>query len=145
MITQTFFQYSSHKSRHIVRSVLRGGVIECADGMDYGLAMQEYTERMTGSKLKMKTYTDSKLLFDVITRNTITAEKRLTVHNRAIRQAYTHMDLDAVVWIRSDNNPGDALTKPMHNSMFNSIIETGKAKHTVEQWVIRSALRGEVM
>lgn len=39
-----------------------------------------------------------------------------------IREPYTRMDLSAVAWVHSENNPIDSLTKPKENAAFISDI-----------------------
>lgn len=57
----------------------------------------------------------------------------------AFREAYTRMDLSAVAWVRSENNPAESLTKPKENMVMNRTIDQGKVEHDVGQWVVRSA------
>lgn len=45
-------QYSPHKSRRVVRSVLGGEVMAFADYFEYGLAIPEDLERITVWKLE---------------------------------------------------------------------------------------------
>lgn len=118
-------QYSSHTTRRVVRSVLGRELMAFAEGMDYELAVREDIERITGWELKFKMFTDSKSVFDVITLNTTTSEKRLMVDIRAIREAYDRMDIDAVAWIRSELKTADYLPKVKENGVLNSIIDEG--------------------
>lgn len=64
--------FSSHKSRRVVRSVLGGETYAFADGMDFGLSMKYDIEAMIDRKIPLRLFTDSKSLFDVITKNTVT-------------------------------------------------------------------------
>ena len=131
--------FSSFKSKRVVRSCLGGETLALADAVDMAIAMRTDFELIVGKKFPISIYTDSRSLFDVITRNTTTTEKRLMVDIRAIREAYEHMEISDVAWIRSENNPADALTKVKENHILNGILDNGRIAHAVEQWVIRSA------
>lgn len=86
----------------------------------------------------MMMFTDSKCLFDVITKNTTTTEKRLMIDVQTIREAYEKMEISDVGWIRSEQNPADALTKVKDNEVLDRIIDEGILDHEVDQWVVRS-------
>lgn len=130
-------QYSSHKSRRVVRSVLGGETYAFADGLDYGLSLKHDLEQMLGRKLGLRMFTDSKSLFDVISKNSTTTEKRLMVDVQAMREAYERMELSDVAWVKSEDNPADSLTKVKENAVLNRIVDEGKVDHDIQQWVIR--------
>ena len=132
--------FSSHKSRRIVRSVLGGEVYAFADGMDIGLTLKHDLENILGRPIGLQMCTDSKTLFDVVTKNTTTTEKRLMIDIKAVRESYERMELSDVAWIRSENNPADALTKVKENAVLNRIVDQGIVDHGIEQWVIRSPI-----
>lgn len=131
--------YSSHKSRRVVRSVLGGEVYAFADEMDVGLTLKHDLEGIVGRPTGLRMFTDSKTFFDVITKNTTTTEKRLMIEIKAVRESYERMELSDVPWIRSENNPADALSKVKENAVLNHIVDKQVVDHEVEQWVIRSS------
>lgn len=122
-----------------MRSVLGGEVYAFADGMDVGLTLKHDLEGIVGRSIGLRMFTDSKTLFDVITKNTTTTEKRLMIDIKAVRESYERMELSDVAWIRSENNPADALTKVKENAVLNHIVDKQVVDHEVEQWVIRSS------
>ena len=109
-----------------------------ADGLDMAFAMKTDLDAMMNTNLSISCYTDSRSLFDVITRNTSTSEVRLMVDVRSMRESYERMEISDLGWIRSEHNPADALTKMKENSVLNAILDEGKILHPVEQWIIRS-------
>lgn len=130
--------FRSHKSRRVVRSVLGGETYAFADGMDFALALKSDIKEMTGRAFKARLFTDSKSLFDVITKNTSTTEKRLMIDIRSMREAYERLEISDVRWIKSASNPADeVLTKVKDNIVLNAILEEGVVRHPTEQWVIR--------
>lgn len=130
--------YSSYKSSRVVRSVLGGETYAFADGMDFGITLKHDMENMISINLPIKLYTDSKSLFDVITKNTTTTEKTLMIDIKALREAYIRMDIKDVAWIKREHNPADALTKVKEKSVLNKIIDDGVIEHHVQQWTIRN-------
>ena len=78
-------------------------------------------------------YTDSKSLFDIITKCSQTQQRRLLSNLQAIRYAYKTHEISNVGFIRSPNNPADGMTKPFKCDPLNNLVRTGKAIFPVEQ------------
>ena len=133
----SILHYSSIKSRRVVRSCLGGEAYALADALDITIAVRTDLEAMLNCTIPIKIYTDNKSLFDVVTRNSVTTEKRLMLNIRSVREAYQDLDLNDMAWIRSEYNPADALTKVKENTVLNTAIDFGVIKHPVEQWIIR--------
>lgn len=130
--------FSSHKSRRVVRSVMGGEAYAMANGMDFTLTLRHDLESMLGNSLAVKMFTDSHCLFDVITKNTITTEKRLMIDIKSVREAYERMEVSDVAWIESKANPADPLTKLTSSPVLDKILDDGIIEHDVGQWVIRT-------
>lgn len=92
-------------------------------------------------KLALKLYTDSKCLFDVITKNTTTVEKRLIIDLQSARESYEKMEISDIAKIPSKANPADALTKVTKNEVLDRILDEGIVSHDVHQWIIRTSPR----
>lgn len=133
-------QFTSHKSYRVVRSVLGSETIAFADGLDNGLALSHDLNSILQARLPIRLYTDSKSLFDVITKNSVISEKRLMVDVQAIREAYQRMEIYDVAWIRSEFNPANALTKIKENQVLHRVLDEGIIEHPVAQWVLRDTL-----
>ena len=129
--------FSSHKSRRIVRSVLGGEVYAFADAFDYAYTMRHDLQRLLGRNIALQMFTDSKSLFDVITKCSSTTEKRLMIDISTVRTAYESFEVSEVGFIRSENNPADAFTKPGSFPSLKRIIETSRADFPFEQTIIR--------
>lgn len=66
---------------------------------------------MLGRNILLLMVTDSKVLFDFITGNQYTTEKRLMVDIAAVREAYNDGVIENIGFIRREYNAADALTK----------------------------------
>eukprot|EP00170_Pyropia_yezoensis_P005437 contig_22078_g5451 len=83
--------------------------------------------------------TDSKQLFDVITRASHPTEKRLMIDVAAAREAYNNQEISNVGLLKSEHNAADGLTKPHHCTALERIMSTGEDNNPVQQWIIRAA------
>ena len=53
----------------------------------------------------------------------------------AIRQSYERREIAEVIWITSDSNPADAMTKHAGNASLTRIIKTNKVDIQATVWV----------
>ena len=83
-------------------------------------------------------FTDSKSLFDVITKSSQTQERRLMIDLQAVRNAYTTHEISNVGFLRSEENPADGMTKPGKCAALDHLLRTGKADFAVSQWILRT-------
>lgn len=103
-----------------------------ADGIHYVIYLKRNIKRMLlERKVRIRAFLDSKSLFDVITRNKKTTEKRLMVDVIAMREVYVKMEIDDMRWIRSERNPSDALNQVKDNLILNHIIDQGMIEHPI--------------
>lgn len=106
--------------------------------MDYGFTLKHDLEQILDMNLPTRLDTNSKRLFDVITKNSTTTDKRLIIDIQPIREAYLCMEIHDIDWIRSEHNPADALTKVKENPILNAILEEGAINYPVQQRMIRN-------
>lgn len=78
------------------------------DSIDYLLTLEEDLESMIGQGLRLLIFTDSKSLFDVITKNSILTVRRLIIDGQEMREALEEKmnALNGVAWIKSEINYG---------------------------------------
>lgn len=62
-------QYSSHKSKRVVRSSMAAETLAFSDAFDNAFIIKHDLQRMLGRALSLLMLTDSKILFDVLTRS----------------------------------------------------------------------------
>ena len=129
--------WSSHKSKRVTRSVLGSEKMAFADAFDMYYVVKRELERLFGRNIPLTMVTDSLALFDVITRASITAEKRLMIDLGTVKGAYKRREIEKMGFIRTAFNPADALTKEKKCIAMNEVLETGILEHSVEQWVAR--------
>jgi hypothetical protein len=71
--------YSSHKSKRDTRSVLGGEVMAFVEAFDMGRIIRHDLTPVLGQRLPITILTDSLSLFDVISKASTTAERRLMI------------------------------------------------------------------
>ena len=131
--------YVSKKARRIVRSIMAGEVYAFADAFDAAYILKHDLERVYGQPLPLVMLTDSKQMFDVITRASHTTEKRLMIDVAAARDAYNKHEISNVGLVKSEDNIADGLTKPGLCMALDEVLRTGVDKNPVQQWIIRSS------
>ena len=88
-------------------------------------------------KLKNLLFTDSKCLFDTITKLSTVSEKRLLIDIAAIRETYTNGDLSNVAHVGSSHNIADIFTKSKADKiLLSTLMEAGRLKHPISQWIL---------
>ena len=81
-------------------------------------------------------FTDSKSLFDTISKLDIVSQKRLVIGIAAIRESYINGDLSNVAHVSSRHNIAIAFTKSKANqTVLRVAMTTGKHSHPISQWI----------
>ena len=129
--------YSSHKSRRVTRSVLGAELYAFADSFHVAYMLKHDLQSIMKRHIPLTMLTDSKSLFNVITKCSSTSEKRLMIDICALREAYASQEISDVGFIATKNNPADAFTKVTKCQALQHIVSTGSCDLPIEQWVIR--------
>lgn len=129
--------YSSKKSKRVVRSIMGGEVYAFADAFDKAFVIRKDMENTLGVKLPLHMFTDSKQLFDAMTKGQQTTEKRLMIDISAAREAYRKFDISRVGLVSTLHNPADGLSKIKDNGALRDLIITGRDSCPVQQWIVR--------
>lgn len=79
--------FGSRKSRRVVRSAMAGEVYAFTAALDEAFTIRYDLEQLYGQLIPLALYTDSKQLFDVVTRASHPTEKRLMIDVAAAREA----------------------------------------------------------
>ena len=93
--------FKSYKSRRITRSVLSAEVIVFADLFDEAYALRSQLEQATTRAVPLHPMTDSKSLFDIISKGSPTCEKRMMIDIHTARQAYQNHEISNIGCVRS--------------------------------------------
>ena len=107
-----------------------------AEALDYTCIMRHDLENITGRTVPLRIFTDSKSLFDFVTKSASTTERGLIIDVQEVRNGYNKPDVSDIRFIRSHNNPADAFTEVGPCVILDEILECGEIKHDVEQWII---------
>ena len=127
--------WSSYKSKRVSRSVLGSETMAFADAFDMTFAIKKDMELMMNTPIPIVMLTDSLSLFDVITKSTITTEKRLMIDIKVVKDSYQRNELQTIGFIRSESNPADALTKVKRCTILDQILNSSQLDHPIEQWI----------
>ena len=129
--------FSSRKSRCVVRSVMAGDVYFFGAAFDEAYMLRHDLEQLYGCHIPLTILSDSKQLFDVVTRGSHPTEKRLLIDVAAAREACNRREISNVGLVTSDNNIADSLTKVKPSGALELLLATGVDRTPVEQWVIQ--------
>jgi hypothetical protein len=133
-------QFSSHKSRRVTRSSMAAEALAFADAFDHAFILKHDLQRILGREVPLLMLTDSKFLFDVITGNKYTTEKKLMADIASIREAYNDRTISNIALIRREHNAADAMTKIAQNAALQAVLHTHRVSHPLEQNVIDTRL-----
>ena len=131
--------WSSVKCKRVTRSVLASELYALAHGFDMSFAMKSTIDAIMGKAIPMVICTDSKSLFDCITKLGTTQEKRLMIDILCLREAYERREIAELRWIRGNSNPADAMTKLKACDALTALIDTNTAnlEENTMEWVDR--------
>ncbi len=112
-------------------------VIAFSDAFDVGYTLATELSSLLGRKVPLILLTDSKSLFDVISKGSRTSEKRMMLDIAAARERYRRRDIFNIGFVRSSKNLVYGLTKPMNQASFLSVLRSRKLSIEPDQWIIR--------
>eukprot|EP00171_Calliarthron_tuberculosum_P020652 IDg20652t1 len=75
-------------------------------------------------KIAVQLFTDSKYLFDVISKRSRTSEKRLMLDIAAAREGFCNRIISDIGFVRSKANLADGLTKSMSQAALQRVVST---------------------
>ena len=123
------------KSKRVSSSVLGGETMAFADAFDMKFAIKNDMELMITQPLPIVMLTDSLSLFEVITKSTITTEKRLMIEIKVVKDSYQCNEVQNIWFIRSGSTPADALTKIKRCKVLDQILVDSTLIYPIEQWI----------
>lgn len=103
--------YPSFKSRRVTRSVLGAKVMAFADAFDCAFVLKRNLQHLVGRHIPLAMLTDSRSLFDVITKHSSTSEKRLMIDIAAAREGYPKLEISDIGLVQREHNEADAFIK----------------------------------
>lgn len=97
----------SYKSWRVTRSVLAAEVIAFADLFDNAYSIRPSLEQELGRLVPLYFLTDSKYLYDIISKGSRPSEKHLMLDVYATREAYCSKEMCKIGIVRSQHNISD--------------------------------------
>ena len=129
--------FKSYKSHRVTRSILAAEVIAFSDLFDDAYAIRTQLQQALNRDVPLHLFTDSKSLFDIISKGSRTREKRVMLDVYAAREGYTSQCISNIGFVRSEYNIADGLTKPKVQAALFNVVNSGKHRPEVEQWIMR--------
>lgn len=102
------------------------------------ILIQEDIKRLTGRVLEITLLTDRKSLFEVLTKGSVTLEKRFMINIRATRNTYVQDIIGQLGWVWRGHNLADPITKIVVSQILRDFMETGRVSCIIEQYVIKA-------
>ena len=125
--------YKGYKSRRVTSSVLAAEVIAFADMFDDAFTIRSQLQQALRKDVVMHLSTDSKCLFQIISKSSRTNEKRPMLDICATRQAYKQKQISNISFVRSERNLADGLNKPRKGKALYDLCHTDLHEIEVEQ------------
>eukprot|EP00171_Calliarthron_tuberculosum_P023237 IDg23237t1 len=110
--------YASWKCRRVTRSVLAAEIYALSACFDFCFTFAHDLANILGKKIPIFLFTDSKSIFDTITKLSSVSEKRLLIDISSLRQSYSSGEISNIGHILSEFNPADPLTKKMNSPLL---------------------------
>jgi len=138
-ITANILHWSSTKCKRVTRSVLAAELFAMAQGFDMGSVIAKTIKTiLDDSSIPLVICTDSRSLYDCLTKLGTTHEKRLMIDIMVLRQAYENRDIAEVRWIDGKDNPADALTKSTTTGALKELVDGNTLRIRTNGWVERA-------
>lgn len=103
--------FRSYKSKGVTCSVMAGEVIAFSDLFDIAFALAFELNDILPHPFPVQLFTDTKTLFDVISKGSRTSEKQMMLDIAAAREGFRYKFISDIGFIRSSDNVPDRLTK----------------------------------
>ena len=140
-LTGNIVHWVSRKCKRVTRSVLASEIYGMSEGVDIGFSIagtiNQILQQLNLPPVPMVVCTDSKSLYDAVTRLGTTVEKRLMIDIMQFREMYERREISEIRWIAGSSNPADAMTKTTANSSLTTLINDNEVIIDVQGWVKR--------
>lgn len=87
---------------------------------------------MLNQVIPLSMRTNSLSLFDVLTKATVTTEKRLMIDLQTVKDSYRNNEINNVAFILSENNLSDKFTKVNANICLMTTLRFGTILHQMQ-------------
>lgn len=116
--------YASRKFERVVQSIMSGELCAFTDSFDATFLLAADLRRMLKLDIPTNMMTDSKQVFEVISRGKRPAEKRLAIDSTVAREAYVSFEIGRVGLTRGEDYPADVFNKMKCNDALRKLLDT---------------------
>lgn len=117
--------FKSYKARRVVRSAMEAELIAFRDMIDVSHTLTEELRHLhPRSNEPVKLYTDSKILFDVISKGSWTSEKQLMLDIPTAREGFSKFEISYIGFVRTSDSIADGLNKAMNQMALRSVLSS---------------------
>ena len=131
------FSCKPHKSRRATCCVISGEVIAFGDMFDMAIAPSKDLSTVLGKHTPAQLFTDSKSLFDIISKGSKTSEKRTMLVVVTAREGFLDRLISDIRFIRSSCSIADGLTQLKIQASMRTVLSSGMREVRSCQWMIR--------
>lgn len=129
--------WQSIKCKRVTRSVLASELYAFALAFDHASALNQSIQAILNQRIPLVLMTDSRSLYDCLTKLNTTNEKRLMIDIMGIREAYEKREITEIRWTNGKSNPADAMTKGTPSKALQDLIDTNHVDLRTTEWVER--------
>lgn len=115
--------------------MLEGDTYAFSQGYGYGYSLKHVLNQMEKT-IPLFTLTDSKSIFDLITKSKRLREVRSVKDIANIKRAYED-EISSIWWICSGGNISDNLTRENANHLLDKAFDTSYLQFTIEHWILK--------
>lgn len=137
--TANIVHYGSCRCHRVTRSVMASEVHALIHAVDIGMIVRDALNELLNRNVEMEAFVDSRTLFNVVTKNSNTAERRLQIDIFALRESYKNGELKRIGWIKGNENPADVLTKELLSdaSPMSLLMKSNRFNVEPVGWAVR--------
>lgn len=127
--------FCSKMAKKIVRPITAGKVYALVESFDAAFPISKKLEFIHKKTKYIDIFTDSKHIFDAVTKGGKTTGKRLMIIILATPEAYLRFEICIISLVWRKQNPADTLSKWTENDILKRLIETRLDDTPVLPWI----------
>ena len=117
---------------------MAGKVIAFSDLLDVAVTLAAELKSLLRRLVPVQLFTDSKSLFDVISKGSRTSDKWMMLDIAAARGGFRDKVISEIGFVRTSDIVANGLTKGMSQAVLRDVISTGELNVRAEQWIVRN-------
>lgn len=126
-------EYCSEKSKRVVRSTMAAEVYALVEAFDAAYVFANDLQTIQNTVVLIDLFTDSKQVFDAVTKVRETAEERLIIDVLATKKAYRRFEIRSIGLVSSKSNPSDGLSKLRNSGVLRRLLSRNVDETQVQQ------------